>query len=45
MQRYRARRGLKLGASAAPYGEEAGALFLAWEEQGPLSAYAPEEHE
>ena len=37
--------GVKLGASAAPNGEEARALFLAWEEIGPLLAYAPEDGE
>ena len=42
---YRAHTGVKLGASAAPDGEEAGALFLAWEEMGPLLAYAPEDPE
>ena len=47
MQRllYRARTGVKLGATAAPDGEEARALFLAWEEMGPLLAYAPEDPE
>ena len=36
MQRllYQARTGVKLGSSAAPDGEEARALFLAWEEMG-----------
>ena len=42
---YRARTGVKLGATAAPDGEEARALFLAWEEMGPLLAYAPEDPE
>ena len=42
---YRARTGMKLGATAAPDGEEARALFLAWEEMGPLLAYAPEDPE
>ena len=47
MQRllYRARTGVKLGASAAPDEEEARPLFLAWEEMGPLLAYAPENPE
>ena len=40
---YRARTGAKLGATAAPDGEEARALFLAWEEMGPRVAYAPED--
>ena len=39
---YRARTGVKLGANAAPDGEEARALLLASEEMGPLLAYAPE---
>ena len=39
---YRARKGVKPGASAAPDREEARALFLAWEEMGPLLAYAPD---
>ena len=42
---YRARTGVKLGASAAPDGEEARALFLAWEELGPLLNYVPEDGE
>ena len=42
---YRARTGVKVGATAAPNGEEATALFLAWEEMGPLLAYAPEDAE
>ena len=42
---YRARTGVKLSALAAPDGEEARALFLAWEELGPLSNYVPEEGE
>ena len=42
---YQARMGVKLGASAAPDREEARALFLAWEEMGPLLAYAPEDPE
>ena len=41
--RYRARTGVKLGATAAPDGEEARALFLAWEELGPLLDYVPED--
>ena len=47
MQRllYRASTGVKLGATAAPDGEEARALFLAWEEMGPPLAYAPEDLE
>ena len=40
---YRARTGVKLGATAAPHGEEARALFLAWEEMGPVLANAPED--
>ena len=39
---YRARTGVKLSVSAAPDGEEAHALFLAWEELGPLLDYVPE---
>ena len=42
---YRARTGVKLGATAAPDGEEARALFLTWEETGPLLAYALEDPE
>ena len=42
---YRARTGVKLGASTSPDGEEARALFLAWEEMGPLLAYTPEDRE
>ena len=47
MQRllYRARKGVKLGATAAPDGEDGRALFLAWEEMGPLLGYAPEDPE
>ena len=41
----RARTGVRFGASASPDGEEARALFLAWEELGPLLAYAPEDNE
>ena len=41
----RARTGGKLGVTAAPDGEEARGLFLAWEEMGPLLAYAPEDPE
>ena len=40
---YRARTGVKLGALATPDGEEACALFLAWEEIGPLLDYVPED--
>ena len=40
---YRARTGLKLGASAAPDREGARALFLPWEETGPLLVYAFED--
>ena len=45
MQRvlYRARTGVKLGATGAPDREEARALFLAWEELGPLLDYVPED--
>ena len=42
---YRARTGVKLGATGAPHGEEARALFLAWEELGPLLDYVPEDGE
>ena len=42
---YRARTGVRLGASASSDGEEARALFLTWEELGPLLAYAPEDDE
>ena len=42
---YRARTSVGLGASASPDGEEARALFLTWEELGPLLAYAPEDDE
>ena len=42
---YRARTGVKLGACAAPDGEEARALFLAWEELGLLLDYVPEDGE
>ena len=42
---YRARTGVKRGATAAPDGEKARALFLAWEEMGPLLTYAPEDPE
>ena len=41
----RARTGVKLGATAAPDGEEPRALFLACEEMGPLLAYAPDDPE
>ena len=39
----RARTGVKLGATGAPDGEEARALFLAWEELGPLLDYVSED--
>ena len=42
---YRARTGGKLGATGAPDGEEARALFLAWEELGPLLDCVPEDGE
>ena len=42
---YRVRTGVKLGATGAPDGEEARALFLAWEELGPLLDYVPEDGE
>ena len=42
---YRARTGVRLGAWASPDGEEARALFLIWEELGPLLAYTPEDDE
>ena len=42
---YRARTGVKLGATGAPNGEEARAFFLAWEELGPLLDYVPEDGE
>ena len=47
MQRvlYWARTGVKLGATGAPDGEEARALFLAWEELGRLLDYVPEDGE
>ena len=47
MQRvlYEARTGVKLGATGARDGEEARALFLAWEELGPLLAHVPENGE
>ena len=41
----RARTGVKLGATGASDGEEARALFLAWEERGPLLDYIPEDGE
>ena len=41
----RARTGVKLGASAAANGVEARALFLTWEELGPLLDYVPEDGE
>ena len=45
MQRvlYRARTGVRLGSSATLDREEEHALFLAWEEIGPIFAYAPDE--
>ena len=42
---YRARTGVRSGSSATPNGEEARALFLAWEEFGPRLAYALEDGE
>ena len=42
---YRVRTGVKLCATAAPESEEARALFLAWEELGPLLDYVPEDGE
>ena len=42
---YRARTGVKLGATGAPDEEEARALFLASEELGPLLDYVPEDGE
>ena len=42
---YRAHTSVRLGASASPDREEARVLFLAWEEIGPLLAYAPEDGE
>ena len=42
---YRARTGVKLGSAATPNGEQSRALFLAWEELGPLLAYALEDGE
>ena len=42
---YRARTGVRLGASASPDGEEARVLVLAWEDLGLLLAYAPEDGE
>ena len=42
---YRARTGVKRGALAAPDGEEARALFLSWEELGPLLDYVPADGE
>ena len=38
---YPAHAAVKLGATAAPDGEEPRARFLAWEGMGPLLAYAP----
>ena len=42
---YRARTGVKSGTLTAPDGEEARALFLAWEELGPLLDYILEDCE
>ena len=42
---YRARRGVRLGATGALDGEEARVLFLTWEELGPLLDYVPEDGE
>ena len=42
---YRARTGVRLGASASPDREGARALVLTWEELGRLLAYAPEDDE
>ena len=42
---YRAHTGITLGASPSADGEEARALFFAWEELKPLLAYAPEDGE
>ena len=42
---YRACTGVNLGASASLDGEEAGELFLAWEELGPLLTCAHEDGE
>ena len=42
---YRAGTEVKLGATAAPDGEEAKPLCLVWEEMGPLLAYAPQDPE
>ena len=42
---YRAHTGVRLGASASPDGEEAGALFLTGEEIRPLLAYALDDGE
>ena len=36
---------MKFGATGARDGEEARALFLAWEELGPLLDYVPEDGE
>ena len=40
---YRARTGVKVGARGAPDGKEARALFLVWEELGPLLDCVPED--
>ena len=42
---YQARTGVKLGAWAAPDGEETRALFLTWKEPSPLLDYVPEDGE
>ena len=42
---YRTRTGVKQAATGALHGEEAKALFLRWEEMGPLLAYAPQDPE
>ena len=42
---YRASTGVELEAWASPDGDEAWALFLTWEELGPLLAYALEDDE
>ena len=42
---YRARTGVNVGATATPDGEEARAVFLPWDEVGPLLAYTPEDPE
>ena len=42
---YRAHTGVKLGSLDAPDAEEAEVLVLAWDESGPLLAYAPKDGE